>query len=659
MTEIPTAEFLCFGTEELVPKPIALQAGPMTALFEPHTGFLRYIRWRSVEVVRGVYAAVRDRNWGTVPSTLSHCQINSNAYSFHLRFDVECRQSDIDFFWRGEITGNSEGDLRFVFQGQARTDFLKNRIGFCLLHPSECAGQACEVTRWDGTLVRGTFPVTISPHQPFMNIQGFRHWPVKGLKTEVRFVGDTFEMEDQRNWTDASFKTYCTPLEEPFPVQIRQGESVHQEIHLHMSEEAAQEEDSNAKAVVATEKSDRIILEPHPSAHAGRPCLGFCLDPHGQVLTEQQKERIAGLKPDHFRTDLHFRDPGWLAVWKKAVETVRVLDVNVALHVALHLSSDPDRELDEFFLNAAESGWPDIAFLLVFDEGRKATSIETIRNVQLKLDWWERIIPLAAGTNAFFAELNRNRLPTDIEASPCYSINPQVHAFDNLSLAESLLAQPDTVDSCLQFSGKAPLVSPITLRPRFNPNATEDPPVPPPGSLPPEVDPRQMTLFGAAWTLGSLAALGSHKNPLSLTYYELTGWRGLMVQPQGAPLPHRFPSPPGGVFPVYHVFADCAGLVACQKVVHPRPLEIAAWAGQTSDGTNQLQVANLTDHKLSVEWPEAAKMGRVRVMDESNVWQAMTQPESWRENAIQEMGSSKGRFILELPRVSYACLQCG
>ena len=30
-------------------------------------------------------------------------------------------------------------------------------------------------------------------------------------------TGDVFEMEDQRNWTDASFKTYCTPLRQPFP----------------------------------------------------------------------------------------------------------------------------------------------------------------------------------------------------------------------------------------------------------------------------------------------------------------------------------------------------------------------------------------------------------------------------------------------------------
>ena len=31
------------------------------------------------------------------------------------------------------------------------------------------------------------------------------------VELELLFEGDLFEMEDQRNWTDASFKTYCTP----------------------------------------------------------------------------------------------------------------------------------------------------------------------------------------------------------------------------------------------------------------------------------------------------------------------------------------------------------------------------------------------------------------------------------------------------------------
>ena len=35
--------------------------------------------------------------------------------------------------------------------------------------------------------------------------------------------GDAFEMEDQRNWADASFKTYVRPLSKPRPYVIAKG----------------------------------------------------------------------------------------------------------------------------------------------------------------------------------------------------------------------------------------------------------------------------------------------------------------------------------------------------------------------------------------------------------------------------------------------------
>ena len=43
----------------------------------------------------------------------------------------------------------------------------------------------------------------------------------------------------------------------------------------------------------------------------------------------------------------------------------------------------------------------------------------------------------------------------------------------DLSLLETLEAQPFTVESAAQFCDGALIISPITLRPRFNPNATE------------------------------------------------------------------------------------------------------------------------------------------------------------------------------------------
>src|SRR5207247_7392946 len=117
--------------------------------------------------------------------------------------------------------------------GEARSDFQRNRIGFCVLHPSrECPGRPCVVEKADGTVERGIFPRFISPHQPFKEIRSIAHEVAPGVWAEVRFEGDVFEMEDQRNWTDASYKTYCTPLGLPYPVQVRCGDRVMQSVTL-------------------------------------------------------------------------------------------------------------------------------------------------------------------------------------------------------------------------------------------------------------------------------------------------------------------------------------------------------------------------------------------------------------------------------------------
>ena len=47
---------------------------------------------------------------------------------------------------------------------------------------------------------------------------------------EVTAEGDVFEMEDQRNWTDGSFKTYVRPLALPWPYRLADGEVLRQSV---------------------------------------------------------------------------------------------------------------------------------------------------------------------------------------------------------------------------------------------------------------------------------------------------------------------------------------------------------------------------------------------------------------------------------------------
>jgi hypothetical protein len=198
---------LYYGVDQSLPERIPLRAGPLTLFFE--NGDLRQIRYGNYEILRRVYVALRDHNWGTVISQISNLQVDEDQQAFKITFDGICQQHPIDFRWQGEIIGLTSGVIKFSMDGQAHSDFWCNRIGFCVLHPiTECAGQPCEIELQDGSRERGVFPQFVSPFQPFKGIHAITHQVVPGLHAEVCMTGDTFEMEDQRNWTDASYKTY-------------------------------------------------------------------------------------------------------------------------------------------------------------------------------------------------------------------------------------------------------------------------------------------------------------------------------------------------------------------------------------------------------------------------------------------------------------------
>ena len=114
---------------------------------------------------------------------------------------------------------------------------------------------------------------------------------------------------------------------------------------------------------------------------------------------------------------------------------------------------------------------------------------------------------VAGGTNQNFSDVNRER-PTDpVYGGVCFSVSPTVHAADDGSMMENLAGQAEVVRMARSFrDGIAVCVSPVTIATRFGPY-----PAGPatPGGLPAAVDVRQASLLGAAWTVGSIAALAT------------------------------------------------------------------------------------------------------------------------------------------------------
>jgi hypothetical protein len=170
-----TTSVLLEGRSLPSPTPVRLHAGPLTLLLEPASGFLRQIRRGDELLLNGIYAALRDRNWDTVEPEIRDLTIDQKPTSFVVSFVAECRRGEIDFVWRGSITGDERGNIQFTFDGEARSTFLRNRIGFCVLHAAECAGRPCLVEQADGHRITAEFPQSISPHQPFKNVRAITH----------------------------------------------------------------------------------------------------------------------------------------------------------------------------------------------------------------------------------------------------------------------------------------------------------------------------------------------------------------------------------------------------------------------------------------------------------------------------------------------------
>ena len=215
-----------------------------------------------------------------------------------------------------------------------------------------------------------------------------------------------------------------------------------------------------------------------------------------------------------------------------------------------------------------------------------------------------------------------------------YSINPQVHAFDEASLVETLETQAATVECARKLVGKAHLqISPVTLLPRLSVAGMGPAPVATPGQLPPQVDVRQMSLFGAGWTVGSLKYL-AESGVDSLTYYETNGWRGVMETETGSLLPNIFRSRPGCVFPVYHIIADFGEFAGGNVIptVSSEKLCVESFAMQ-KNGKIRVLISNLTTESQRVVLHNVEGRVRVRQLDESNVIDAMCLAEEFRNNA--------------------------
>lgn len=548
------------------PERLPLRAGPLTLDYEG--GDLRYIRLGETEILRRVYAVVRDDAWGTVPMRLTETHRDIREDSFHLAYLADCEDpaKGISFRFRATLTGGPDGTVTFDFDGEALSTFQRNRIGICVLHPASVAGKPCTVRHTDHTTETGAFPDTISPHQPFFDIVSIAQEAASGITATVLFTGEVFEMEDQRNWLDASYKTYPTPLALPYPVEVSQGTAIRQTVSLTLT--------GSTQADAHFVENPPLICEIGEANGRQFPGFGLMLPADGQPTLEGASARINNIRLDHLRADIDFAHADWAARFTRARAEAQRLDGPLIAGI----------RNGEMFAGPMPETEGIIACLLL------PPTPETI-------DGGRQVLPsniaLGGGWTTNFTELNRNRPRTGMLDALVYAANPQVHAFDATSIMETPPMVAETLRTARTFSGDAAVyIGPLTL---YGPYTVEEP--------------RQQALSGAAWYMAALA-YAANGGADRITLCEPSGSRGVVAD-DGIP------------YPLYSLLAALG--VATGGAIHHvtinDPMRVACLALCAPDGAcvwQDIFIVNLTPEMQAVTVRGlAGKSARVRTLDET------------------------------------------
>ncbi|HWE02954.1 MAG TPA: hypothetical protein VG326_11150 [Tepidisphaeraceae bacterium] len=182
-----------------------LHAGPVRMKFAD--GQLRYIRVGDKEIIRRIYFGVRDGNWNTALPVYSKMEVEKAADHFTVHLAADCKLGEVDYSWTGTIVGAADGKITFAAEGVAGRDFESNRIGLCVLYGNaSLAGQDFQT---DGSVADGTFPRLVSPTHLSDHFHTLKYSTTDGLHVSCGVEGATFDMEDQRNWGDSSWKAFA------------------------------------------------------------------------------------------------------------------------------------------------------------------------------------------------------------------------------------------------------------------------------------------------------------------------------------------------------------------------------------------------------------------------------------------------------------------
>jgi hypothetical protein len=516
-----------YGTTEVTAPARKLVVGQLRANF--NGGNLGAITFQGVEILRGISWLVRDENWGTCQTHVSKIMQNISKDRLQLAYTATAQKGRAKLSWRAliELTPRA---LVFTITAQPDRDFSTNRTGFVVLHPiANVAGKPLTVTHTDGHIERARFPKLISPGQPFFKIAALDHAPAAGLRARVVMEGNTFEMEDQRNWGDASFKTYVCSLLDPWPYVLKAGEASTQTVRVELSGTARP-----AATLAQTNKP--------ASPRTRLPAIGLSISPDDASATLQRIDLLQDLKPDFLTCYVDSQTP------RSVLHTYAQLGRQSGLPVTIELVAPGLGSADNEVADAAKNFLAaslrpqcvvitqaqDLKSFQPTDQRPSGPSFEDLAQAA------RRHFPdamIGGGMISFFTELNRKRPPQGVFDFITHSICPIVHDASDMAVMQTLKTLPHIFASAKAIIGKTPYhLGPTTIAARLNPYGADVTANPRNRRicLAPN-DPRQFGTFAVAWNKGLIAA-AARAGIKRVTLGGLCGPRGLLDS-KGKPTP--------------------------------------------------------------------------------------------------------------------------
>ena len=453
---------------------------------------VRNVRYKNVQIIDLLYTAIRPWDWSTLDP-------DEHSEDVKVTGDI-CVITIKDLFAgaldaRTEITISKENKFTVAYELRGLAEYSVNRWGICF-----CLNSA----DWMGSTVHSQgnqyqLPAAISPQRvvdgitqglfPAANQMHFVAPDNRSIK--VNSTGKVLEAEDQRNWTDNTYKIYSGSLSEPRPFVTSAGSAWSQSVTFEIDPPSAQVADGS-----------KIVVKEIESL----PSIGLQFNTDSLLPTDALNTALFFLDIDHIRVNEE----------SLTAQKINSVSANGLIVEAALLSSNSGEKLHQDIAHLNKQ-IPAGSRILIQREGREIVEL-------LDLPPNKSLSSFIPGTDAYLVDLHRNKY--NFGESISYSMAPTVHSSDTETIFKTLYTQAESINFAQEFLAPQVLISPITFSTRGNPETghAREQRI---NFASPEMALRVRTIEGAAWTLGSIFALAS-AGAYSGTWHELFGEHGVI-----------------------------------------------------------------------------------------------------------------------------------